>query len=62
MDFSKLSEKISLTLINYHPSLGDSRLLYSNAVYVGGYHILNEEPLPEVSILKICVFCPSKKN
>ena len=46
--FSELKNFIAALLVNTHPSIGVVRPFLPNVVEIGGYHIRNPEPLPEV--------------
>lgn len=46
--FDEVKKSISLLLVNTHPSIGVVRPLLPNSVEIGGYHIKDPEPLPEV--------------
>lgn len=49
--FSKLHTFVSGILVNTHPSMGFARALLPNTVEIGGYHIKEPEPLPEVNFI-----------
>lgn len=46
--FDELTKRISLVLVNSHPSIGIARPLLPNAIEIAGYHIKDPEVLPEV--------------
>lgn len=46
--FEELKKHISLTIVNSHPSVGLARPLLPNTIEIGGYHIADPEPLPQV--------------
>lgn len=57
--YSELKNHISMVMLNSHPSVGVARPLLPNTVEIGGYHIEDPEPLPEVSI---CNFISETKR
>ncbi|XP_077289499.1 UDP-glycosyltransferase UGT5-like [Arctopsyche grandis] len=45
--FDELTKRISLVLVNSHPSIGIARPLLPNAIEIAGYHIKDPESLPD---------------
>ncbi|XP_077289976.1 uncharacterized protein LOC143913834 [Arctopsyche grandis] len=45
--YDQLTKRISLVLVNSHPSIGIARPLLPNAIEIAGYHIKDPESLPD---------------